>query len=267
MARSAENSVWGALARSAAGGRINATLTAVTPSRKTRTMIAAVSRFMTVSPQRTIRTHPDNAAAGSTGLGDRKRVRPGRVRGKGLMGHWGPHRGEAACRLQNGWGLPNRTWEEESRTAWPLRQWMLQDVDQDFLECRNRFGFEVFAFERGQGVEEQLADVGKRRGSARGNGVASQSLENLAEGAIDVGGRVKLLDGQEEFHGAAVSALLVEILTLVIHAKRYVFTGTRRRATASVGGDVGTTGIEVAGIGHGGVPFCVLEAASLKSGG
>src|SRR5713101_9390579 len=147
---------------------------------------------------------------------------------------------------------------------------MLQDVDQDFLECRNRFGFEVFAFERGQGVEEQLADVGKRRGSARGNGVASQSLENLAEGAIDVGGRVKLLDGQEEFHGAAVSGLLVEILTLVIEAKRYVFTGTRRRATASVGGDVGTTGIEIAGIGHGGVPFCSLEcrvAGKLVVGG
>src|SRR5713226_10699075 len=85
MARSAENSVWGALGGSAAGGRINATLTAVTPSRKIRTMIAAVSRFMTVSPQRTIRTHPDNAAAGSTGLGDRKRVRPRRVRGKGLV--------------------------------------------------------------------------------------------------------------------------------------------------------------------------------------
>src|SRR5437899_6835523 len=133
---------------------------------------------------------------------------------------------------------------------------MLQDVDQDLFECRNRFGLEVFAFERGQGVEKQLAEVGEGGGSARGNGVAGQSLENLAEGAIDVGGRVKLLDGQEEFHGAAVSALLVEILTLVIEAKRYVFTGTRRRATASVGGDVGTTGIEVAGIGHGGVPFC-----------
>src|SRR2546426_4502799 len=83
MARSAENSVWGAVGGSAAGGRINATLTAVTLTRKTRTIIAAVSRFMTVSPQRTIRTHSDNAAAGSTRPGDRKRVRPRRVRGKG----------------------------------------------------------------------------------------------------------------------------------------------------------------------------------------
>src|SRR2546427_4917754 len=123
MARSAENSVWGALGGSAAGGRINATLTAVTLTRKTRTIIAAVSRFMTVSPQRTIRTHSDNAAAGSTRPGDRKRVRPRRVRGKGLMSHWGPLQGEAACRLQNGWGLPNRTWVEENRTAWQLRQW------------------------------------------------------------------------------------------------------------------------------------------------
>src|SRR2546427_6764789 len=120
MARSAENSVWGALAGSAAGGRINATLTAVTPSRKTRTMIAAVSRFMTVSPQRTIRTHPDNAAAGSTGLGDRKRVRPRRVRGKGLMSHWGPLQGEAACRLQNGWGLPSNSAGGGSRTPGTL---------------------------------------------------------------------------------------------------------------------------------------------------
>ena len=154
---------------------------------------------------------------------------PSATLGAGSMAR-SPVQGEAACRLQNGWGLPNRTWVEENRTAWPLRQWMLQDVDQDFLECRNRFGFEVFALERGQGVEKQLADVGKRRGSARGNGVARQSLENLAEGAIDVGGGVKLLDGQEEFHGAAVSALLVEILTLVIEAKRYVFTGHRQRS-------------------------------------
>ncbi len=125
----------------------------------------------------------------------------------------------------------------------------VQAIDS-FMQTRQRVGVGEFQADGGKTVEEQLAEIGQKRGLAGLDAVARGELEDLAEDVIDSRGGAEVFDADEEIVGKVFCFTLLQ--TGVVGTERIVVPGAEHAAAMIVGGNEPAV---VFGVYKGGLSF------------